>query len=246
MNSIFYIKERDEAERLVRIPGGRNALRTAIVIIIALLLGTCSQKPNQLEQVLKSGELRVVTRNSPTTFYLGAEGPAGFEYDLAQLFADRLGVGLVMYAPAGFSEVLNEVRDGRAHFAAAGLSITTSRKKNLLFGPPYQEVTQQLVYRYGQRRPRALEEIKDSNLTVVAGTSHEELLRELSSEYPNLVWDSNDAVESEELLQWVSDRVIDYTIADSNEIALARRYYPEIRVAFPLTAMWSGCQRLAR
>jgi len=145
-------------------------LRTAIVIIIALLLGTCSQKPNQLEQVLESGELRVVTRNSPTTFYLGAEGPAGFEHDLAQLFANQLGVGLVMYAPAGLSEVLNEVRDGRAHFAAAGLSITASRKKSLLFGPPYQEVTQQLVYRYGQRRPRALEEITDSNLMVAAGS----------------------------------------------------------------------------
>ncbi|MEE8118827.1 MAG: membrane-bound lytic murein transglycosylase MltF [Gammaproteobacteria bacterium] len=209
-------------------------MRIAIVIVLALLLGTCSQKPNQLEQVLESGELRVVTRNSPTTFYLGAEGPAGFEHDLAQLFAERLGVGLVMYAPEGFPGVLNEVRHGRAHFAAAGLSITESRKKDLRFGPPYQEVTQQLVYRYGVRRPRELDEIKESNLTVMSGTSHEDLLRELSSDYPNLAWESTDTAESEELLQWVSNRVIDYTIADSTEIALARRFYPEIRVAFDM------------
>ena len=32
----------------------------------------------------------MVTRNSPSTFYLGADGPAGFEYDLASLFAAEL------------------------------------------------------------------------------------------------------------------------------------------------------------
>ena len=43
--------------------------------------------PPQLEQVKTLGELRVVTRNSPTTYFIGKNGLAGFEYDLTALFA---------------------------------------------------------------------------------------------------------------------------------------------------------------
>ena len=48
-----------------------------------------------LDQVLELGELRVVTRNTPTTYFEGPDGPAGPEFDLAQRFADDLGVGSI-------------------------------------------------------------------------------------------------------------------------------------------------------
>jgi len=38
--------------------------------------------------------LAELTRNGPTTYYEGADGPAGLEYDLAKMFADQLGVKL--------------------------------------------------------------------------------------------------------------------------------------------------------
>ena len=40
---------------------------------------------SQLEQVLTSGELRVISRNGPTTFYEDAKGLTGFEYTLLQI-----------------------------------------------------------------------------------------------------------------------------------------------------------------
>ncbi|MCG8433817.1 MAG: transporter substrate-binding domain-containing protein, partial [Gammaproteobacteria bacterium] len=142
------------------------SLRATLIVLVSLLLGTCTSKPSLLEQVRITGELRVVTRNSPTTFYYGAEGPAGFEYDLAKAFADYLGVSLNMYSPSGFSEVLPAVAAGRAHFAAAGLSITQSRKQTFMFGPPYQMVTAQLIYRYGNRRPRRVKDLADKKIVI--------------------------------------------------------------------------------
>ena len=209
-------------------------MRVLLITILALLLGTCSSTPSLLDQVKDLGELRVVTRNSPGTFYLGADGPAGFEYDLARLFADDLGVNLNMFAPERFSGVLPAVRDGRAHFAAAGLSITRSRKQDFWFGPPYLEIEPQVVYRYGHSRPRDIEDLIGANLHVVAGSSHEETLAQLATEYPELDWTAETDIEADELLYKVSAREIDITIADSTEVALNQRYYPEIRTAFSL------------
>ena len=38
---------------------------------------------SDLERIQHSGEINIITRNTPTTYYIGAEGPTGFEYELA-------------------------------------------------------------------------------------------------------------------------------------------------------------------
>lgn len=209
-------------------------MRAIIAITLALLLGTCESKPSLLEQIKQRGELRVVTRNSPSTFYLGADGPAGFEYDLASLFAADLGVNLNMFAADSFNRILPTVRDGRADFAAAGLSITESRKANFWFGPPYMEITPQVVYRYGENRPRAPEDLVGRGIQVVDGSSHAETLRQLADSNTDLRFVPQPDVEADELLYRVSTRELDITVADSTDVALNQRYYPEIRVAFDL------------
>ncbi|MCK5262108.1 MAG: membrane-bound lytic murein transglycosylase MltF [Gammaproteobacteria bacterium] len=187
-----------------------------------------------LEQIIESGELKVLTRNSPTTYYEGADGPAGLEYDLARMFADQLGVKLTLIVPDSFSNLLDDIKNGHAHIAAAGLSITESRKEILKFGPSYQEVTEQLVYNINHDRPKNLGDIKNGLLEVVAESSHQDTLVSEKSNYPDLDWKNNEKLESEELLQLVSDEVIDYTIADSNEVVLNQRFLINLRAAFDI------------
>lgn len=189
-----------------------------------------------MEQVLAEGELRVLTRNSPTTYYEGADGPAGLEYDLAKMFADQLGVKLTLIVPNSFSDLLNDIKNGRAHIAAAGLSITDQRKKTLKFGPSYQEVTEQLVYNINNSRPKTLGDTKGKLFEVVAESSHQDTLISKQSEFPELDWKNNSELESEELLQMVSDGAIDYTIADSNEVILNQRFMLNLRTAFDISS----------
>ena len=72
--------------------GSLCRVRLLTIIILAALIGTCSAPPSILEQILETGELRVVTRDSPTSYTIGPNGPSGPEYDLVQAFADELGV----------------------------------------------------------------------------------------------------------------------------------------------------------
>jgi len=184
---------------------------------------------------MRSGELRVVTRNLPSAYYLGAAGPQGPEFDLASRFAAELGVRLFIYSVPTVADVLRELESGRAHIAAAGLTHGLQLPPKAEFGPPYQQVKQHLIYRQGDPRPRDIEQASRGHIEVIAGSAHAATLEELRLRYPNLSWVENPAVETEELLYRLSRREFDYTIADSNEFAIGRAFHPEIRIGFDLS-----------
>ncbi len=150
------------------------------------------------------------------------------------MFADDLGVELTLLIPDSFDDLLDKVADNQVHIAAAGLTITKDREQIFQFGPAYQEITEQLVYNVANRRPRSLAKL-DGTLEVIANSSHEERLKHLKDSIKDLSWKSNHQLESEELLQMVSDNIIEYTIADSNELALNQRFLINLRVAFDVS-----------
>lgn len=200
--------------------------------VLCMVLIGC-QKTSLLDQVRASGELVVITRNSPTTYYEGTDGPTGFEYDLARRFAKHLDVQLRIVVPPNFGNILPLITRGNAHLAAAGLTITEKRRETIRFGPIYQMITPELVYHVNNRTPQTLNDVT-GHLEVMAGSSHVERLSALHERYPELDWYENEELESEELLYLLWQQLIDYTVADSNELAVNRSFYPELRVAFSL------------
>lgn len=206
---------------------------TASIVIAFKYLPKLSSE-SLLEQIKHDGQLVVVTRNSPTSYYEGTDGPAGMEYDMVKMFADELGVKLTLVIPETFNDLLKHLDDNTTHIVAAGLTITKDREALYRFGPGYQEITEQLVYNAENRRPRSLDKL-DGTLEVVANSSHEERLKYLKNVIKDLTWKSDQDIESEELLQMVSDNIIEYTIADSNEVALKQRFLINLRVAFDIS-----------
>lgn len=172
----------------------RSRLKPLIAISV-LLLGLSlapfvirqSQPPSILEQIQHAGELVVLTRNGPTTFYEGPFGPTGFEYDLVELFAEQLGVRLRIVTPERFDDIIPLVAQRRVHLAAAGLTVTEARKRRVRFGPAYQEITPQLVYRRGNKPPRHTTDLASGLIEVVTDSSHAERLRQLSA-FTSLNW----------------------------------------------------------
>ncbi|MCP4995970.1 MAG: transporter substrate-binding domain-containing protein, partial [Gammaproteobacteria bacterium] len=171
-----------------------------------------------MERIKDEGMLVVITRNSSTTYYEDKDGFKGFEYELVKQFADELGVVIRFVIPDRFEYILPMIARGEAHFAAAGLTVTDRRSSFVRFTPSYQQITQQLVYRARNKRPKKITDTGDGVFEIVAGSSHEEELQRLKSQFPDLNWISQRNLESEELLYLVWEQVIDYTIADSNEL----------------------------
>lgn len=218
-------------------PGLKSILpaHRLIPAVAGLMLIAYSASPTLLQRIVDSGELVVATRHSPTTYYQGPHGPSGFEYDLARLFADRLGVELRIITPPSHHAILPMVADGQADVAAAGLAATQERSKLVQFGPTYDHISQQLVYRKGTPAPASLEDLTGDVIEVVRGSSHAERLKLLASFHPEINWYENEDADTKELLIKVWNKEVNYTVANSNDVRLNQRFYPELRVAFDVT-----------
>lgn len=110
--------------------------------------------------------MRVSTLNSPL-IYSDINGKTiGLDYELAQQFADYLGVKLKITVRQNISQLFDDLDNNDADILAAGLVYNSERSKNYQPGPTYYSVSQQLVYRVGSLRPRTLASINAQQLTI--------------------------------------------------------------------------------
>lgn len=218
-----------------------NSSVVSIGLIFLALLSACDYSPShlgfsKLEQIKQQGVINILTREDKTTYYQGPNGLTGLEYDLAMLFADQLKVKVNFIIPATFSGILSQLAENKADLAAAGITITEQRKKNMVFAPPYQSITEQIVYRAGKKRPKQVADLLDGIIEVVAGASHHDTLIKLQAKHPGLSWNTNTKLDSDDLLYLVNEGLIDYTIADSHLADLIKRFYPKLNSAFNITS----------
>jgi membrane-bound lytic murein transglycosylase F len=206
---------------------------SVVFLIVASLLAIFPQ--NKLGKVKRSGTLHVLTRVDPTTYYQSPQGFSGLEYDLVMLFAEHIGVKAKFEVPKTFSNLLDDISTGQADIAAAGLTITPQRKQKIRFSQAYHEVTEQVIYRSDHRRPKTINELDKGILEVSKGTSHINSLSVLKKKNPKLDWIVNDELDTNGLLYLLHEGLIDYTVADSNQILLIRRFYPALNIAFDIS-----------
>ncbi|WNC67767.1 membrane-bound lytic murein transglycosylase MltF [Thalassotalea nanhaiensis] len=208
---------------------------TSLLFVTIFLLTACSSdnEPTNLQQIVKRGTLKVGTLFGPNSYYLGATGPRGFEYELAKAYAESLGVELEIVPSYTLNELFPKIDNGEVDILAAGLSVTPERLTKYRFTPSYSSISQKLVFKQGREWPRKIEDFSGS-LKVAEHSSHAENLLALKAKHPNLSWTVTDEFDADELLLEVLEERIDFTIADSNTLAINRRYYPEISVAFTI------------
>ena len=114
--------------RVERAPTVAASGSTALILGLALpllsTLAACNRapEPRAVEEIRLRGELRVVTVNSPTSYYLGTHGAEGLEFGLVRVFSKKLGVALVITPVANVAAMQAEIAAGQADIAAAQLT----------------------------------------------------------------------------------------------------------------------------
>lgn len=204
-------------------------------LFAALLTSACTPGDKTFQAIQERGELRFITRNSPTTYYLGRSGPRGFEYDLAALLAKELDVELVVTQAFSLEEIFSALNRGEADIAGAGLTLTEQRSSNFAATRSYATQTPQVIYKAGRKKPRKPADLAGQTLAVLADSSHENLLQTLRGQDMDwLEWESVKASDTGALLALVNEDRSDLAIVDSRDFFIQQNLVPRLEVAFDL------------
>lgn len=221
-----------------------------LLLLTTFLLSGCqieSEPKSELDLIKERGVLRVGTLNNQLSYYIGPDGPAGLDYELAREFANELGVQLEMKPAYRISSLYPALENGEIDIIAAGLSQSPERLTKFRPGPAYYYVSQQLVYKKGKWRPRNLkqllakqEQLIEENegedvLSIVSDSHFNTTLAEIKSEHPEFSYQIDSNADVNDLLKAVSKGEQMFTVADSVEVSLSQRIYPDIAIAFELT-----------
>ncbi len=197
------------------------------------------EKPSVLDQIKKTKVLNVALLNAPSTYYIGADGAQGFEYDLLHAYAKHLGVTLNITTANTIKEAIKFSKFPHIHITSASLAKTKEREKSFNFGPSYFEVQEQVICNRGMlgsgKFPRDVEDLAGLSITVGEGTSYSETIKSLQNDGFDINATLDSELSTEELLEQVASHKIDCTIADSNIYALNQRYFPHIALAFVIS-----------
>lgn len=228
---------------------GKGLRHIIILLAIAIITNIAwSCKPKQqssntpihdLEQIVDSGELVVLTLYSSTTYFNYRGQAMGFQYELSQQFADELGVKLRVETARTATELVEKLLKGEGDLIAYNLPITKNGKDGLLYCGE-EVITHQVVV---QRRTGKQQVIKDvteligKKVHVKPGKYHERL-KNLNQELGGgieIQLVENDSISLEDLITKVSQGAIDYTIADNDIARLNKTYYPNLNIDLPIS-----------
>jgi membrane-bound lytic murein transglycosylase F len=214
----------------------RMGQRLLALTAIAALLAGCKPAPPYLDQVRSRHELRVVTLNLPTCYYLGSQGTEGLEFELARSFAYQLGVTLSMYPVANERAMQAELASGRADIAAAQLTATPEWRHVGKPAEPYARIPQFVVYQRESQKPRSTLQLEKAKLAVRAGSPQERILEQLRRTVaPSLNWVETAPMNADPL-EDVDSGNADYAIIDAREFSFSHHLYPDVHVGFELPA----------
>jgi len=224
-------------------PGSRHYQRCAVIALgaplalalaAASLLAACTHSQSTLQRIVARGELRVVTLNDPTSYYLGAQGPQGFEYRLASAFARQLQVRLVIEPLPDEAAMRAALAAGSADLAAAQISPQGQWLDAGVLTDSYGEIPQLVVQGRGKAHAHDLGELQGARIAVRAASPQLDLLRAISrSTVPDLAWVALGPDQPDPLALLTAGEA-DYAIVDANEFAFAHHLYPDASVAFTL------------
>ena len=173
------------------------------------------------------------TINSALTYNYDGEHYSGLDYELGKKFARYLKLDLAVKEFETIDLLLQALDNNRIDFAGAGLSLTPKRAEKYRSSPPYYHLTQTLVYRKGDFRPKALSDV-NAPIYVLKSSSHEETIKSLQIDFPTLKIIVLENEDQESLLQKIADEEIKFAIVDSTTLAQNQRYYPLLAEAFPI------------
>lgn len=198
-----------------------------------------------LPQIKERGELVAIMANSSTSYFNYRGEPMGFQYELAQQFARSLGVKLKVKVVNNSSDMIHHLLNGDGDLIAYDLSVTNSGKDSLLYCGKENISHQVLVQRRGKKALTDVTQLVGKDVYVYPGSFYTRMVN-LNNELGGGIHIhkvETDSITEEDLITWVAEGKIDYTVSTNEVAKINRTYYPNLDiglvVSFDQRSSWA-------
>lgn len=195
-----------------------------------------------LPEIIEKGKLTVLAENASTTYFIYKGKKMGFEYELLSLFAEEIGVQLEVKVVKNLDSLLVMLDRGEGDLIACNYTVTRERSKLINFSKPIIQSPQVLV----QRKPDGWQDMEEEEwkkkmitdptqlahktIQVWKNSSYYERLLHLQEEIGDtiLIEGVQGNIGGEELIEMVSDGIIDYTITEANVAKVNEHFFDNL------------------
>ncbi len=202
-----------------------------------------------LPEILKDGKLTILAENSSTSFFIYRGRKMGFEYEILKEFANEIGVELDIKIVDNLDELNTQLADGEGDLIACNYTVTKERSKFIDFSIPIIRSNQVLI----QRKPNGWEKMTPEQyqlkilhdpsqlalkkVHVWKNSSYYERLIHLQDEIGDSIYiqPQDGQVGAEEMIEMVSEGMIDYTITEQNVAKLNSSFYDNLDYSLSLS-----------
>lgn len=202
-------------------------LLTCLVIFILPLERSLPQ--SQLDKILESGELRVISRNGPATYYEGPDGLTGFGYKMVKGFADQLGVKLVLVDES--QSPLTRLLNGQEDMVAAAITTAEASDLPVRFADPHHKIQFELIRNTNQFIPR---ELAGLDVAITPEMALHPEINAIKREHPEINWIIASTNDQTDLLARVNRGEIPFAVIDSDSFQLHQYSFTNSRIAMTL------------
>ncbi|MEU7830306.1 MULTISPECIES: transporter substrate-binding domain-containing protein [unclassified Nonomuraea] len=147
-------------------------LSTALTITLSACGHSSADAADLLQRVKESGTLRVAqTQANPPWNFLDGGKPAGYDVDVANELAKRLGIAKVEFVASNYQSFIAGVQAGRFDAVVAGQTITPERAKQVDFSRPYEVNGISIFVADANSDITGLTDLQGKKIAVTAGTT---------------------------------------------------------------------------
>ena len=198
-----------------------------------------------LDKIIKRGKLIVLAENSSSSYFEYREKEMGFEYEILKEFTKELGIDLEVKVIDNLDHVIDEVKEGEGDVIACNLTITAARKKMINFSRPLISIPQVLVQRKANSDSLSptlfvsdASQLAQKKVNVWKESSYFDRLKNLQEEIGDTIYiqEENGIIGTEELIEMVSEGMIDYTVVEQNVAQINARFFENLDVSVPISA----------
>ena len=212
----------------------------AFLFAVITLIYALNKKVHDLPYILKSGRITVLTDGSSIGFSEKNGNVSGFQYELVKVFADSLGVELVITEENDLKSGIDQLKTGDYDLIATMIPVTTEWKKDLTFTVPILTSRQVLVQ---LQKPDSLlhkmvskhAQLGNDTIYISGNSPHKMRLQHLSNEIANPIHiEEMKGVNVEQMVRLVSEGKIKYSICDELLAQRLKKQYPNLDISVPL------------